>query len=147
VAWSPDGKWLATGSWDSTAKVWDAASGRELHVLRGHNDYISSVAWSPNDKRLATGSWDQTVKVWDAASGQELLTLRGHNEKIESVSWSLDGKRLATADLAGMVQIYAMDVRDLMPLARQRVTAPLSDQSCKKYLQVVKCPPVPTLSP
>ena len=72
AAWSPDGKRLATGSYDQTAKVWDAA------------------------KRLATGSADSTAKVWDAASGQELLTLRGHTGQVWSVAWSPDGKRLAT---------------------------------------------------
>ncbi len=76
VAWSPDGKRLATGSDDQTAKVWDAASGKELLTLRGHAGSVYSVAWSPDGKRLATGSWDKTAKVWDAASGQELLTLR-----------------------------------------------------------------------
>jgi WD40 repeat protein len=64
VAWSPDGKRLATGSSDKTAKVWDAASGQELLTLRGHDGSVTSVAWSPNGKRLATGSYDKTAKVW-----------------------------------------------------------------------------------
>jgi WD40 repeat protein len=51
VAWSPDGKRLATASWDKTAKVWDAADGREVLTLRGHNDAVTSVAWSPDGKR------------------------------------------------------------------------------------------------
>ena len=97
VAWSPDGKWLATGSGDNTAKVWDAATGRELRTLSGHKEGVTSVAWSPDGKRVATGSWDKTAKVWDAASGKELLTLGGHTEAVNSVAWSPDGKRLATA--------------------------------------------------
>jgi WD40 repeat protein len=96
VAWSPDGKRLATGSEDQTAKVWDAVSGQGVLTLKGHIEAVTSVAWSPDGKRLATGSLDQTAKVWDAASGHELLTLKGHTSRVVSVAWSPDGKRLAT---------------------------------------------------
>jgi WD40 repeat protein len=80
-----------------------------------------------------------------AASGKELLTLSGHNASVKSVAWSPDGHRLATASEDDTVQIYAMDIRDLMELARHRVSAHPSDEGCKKYLGVAKCPPVPTL--
>ena len=78
VSWSPDGTRLATGSEDGTAKVWDAADGRERLTLRGHVGRVYSVSWSPDGTRLATGSEDGTAKVWDAAGGRERLTLRGH---------------------------------------------------------------------
>ena len=60
VAWSPDGKRLATGSEDQTATMWDAATGKEVLTLRGHSHFVRSVAWSPDGQRLATGSDDQT---------------------------------------------------------------------------------------
>jgi WD40 repeat protein len=65
VAWSPDGKQLATGSDDNTAKVWDTVTGEELLTLSGHRSGVTSVAWSPDGKRLATGSYDKMAKVWD----------------------------------------------------------------------------------
>src|SRR5262249_37379593 len=105
VACSPDGKRLATGSWDRTVKLWDAATGQELLTLKGHSEAILSVAFSPDGKRLATGSQDQTVKLWDAATGQELLTLKGHSNVVRSVAFSPDGKRLATGSYAHALKL------------------------------------------
>ena len=103
------------------------------------------MAWGPNGKRLATASADNTAKVWDAATRKELLTLRGHSSEVDSVAWSPDGKGLATASADNTVQAYAMNIRDLTAVARERVTAHPSDASCQKYLRVDKCPPVPVL--
>jgi hypothetical protein len=68
VSWSLDGQRLATGSEDGTAKVWDAATGRELLTLKGHSSSVNSVSWSLDGQRLATGSEDGTAKVWEAAT-------------------------------------------------------------------------------
>jgi WD40 repeat protein len=145
VAWSPNGQRIATGVEDQTAKVWDAVSGRELLTLRGHGNGVWSVAWNSGGQRLATGSYDGTAKVLDAVNGKELVTLTGHAGRVLSVAWSPNGKRLATASDDRTVQIYAIDFRELMQLARQRVTAQPSEQGCKKYLHMDKCPPVPQL--
>jgi WD40 repeat protein len=67
VAFSPDGKRLASASKDGTVKVWDAATGQEILTLKGHTDQVLSVAFSPDGKRLASASADGTVKVWDAS--------------------------------------------------------------------------------
>ena len=106
VAFSPDGKRVATASGDKTAKVWDARSGQELLTLRGHSDAVYAVAFSPDGKRLATASPDKTAKVWDLASGQELLTLRGHSDVVVSVAFSSDNKRLATASADNTAKVW-----------------------------------------
>jgi WD40 repeat protein len=96
VAWNPDGKRILTGSYDNTAKVWDAQTGQEVLALKGHTEAVSSVAWSPDGKRLVTGSWDKTALVWDAQKGQQVLILKGHTLGVNSVAWSPDGKRILT---------------------------------------------------
>jgi WD40 repeat protein len=72
VVFSRDGSKVVSGSNDSTARVWDAASGRQLKKLEGHSGSVYSVALSPDGSKVVSGPDDQTVRVWDAASGQQL---------------------------------------------------------------------------
>jgi WD40 repeat protein/serine/threonine protein kinase len=107
VAFSPDGKHLASASQDKTVKVWDVASGKELLTLTGHTSAVSCVAYSPDGKRLATGSrGPQHVRIWDAASGQELLTLNGPSGPVIGVTFSRDGKRLACVSVDGTITTW-----------------------------------------
>ena len=78
MAFSPDGKRIASGSYDGTVKVWDASTGQETSDPARAHGSVGSVAFSPDGKRIASGSHDGTVKVWDASTGQETLTLQGH---------------------------------------------------------------------
>ncbi|HJZ66617.1 MAG TPA: hypothetical protein VKF81_00615, partial [Blastocatellia bacterium] len=94
VAFSSDGKTLASGGLDNTVKLWDASSGEEVATLKGHPGDVTSVAFSSDGKMLASGSDDNMVKLWDVRSGQEVATLKGHAATVYSVAFSSDGKTL-----------------------------------------------------
>ena len=81
MAFSPDGKTLASGSSDRTIKLWDVATGKEQATLKGHTGCVYSVAFSPDGKTLASGSEDKTIKLWDVETGKEQATLKGHTAR------------------------------------------------------------------
>ena len=108
VVWSPDGKHIASGSYDNSVKIWDAASGKELRTLKGHSEWVFAVAWSPDGKHIASGSVDNSVKIWDATSGKEVRTLSGHSKTVRSVAWSPDGKYIASGSSDKTVKIWGV---------------------------------------
>ena len=109
VAFSPDGKVIASGSRDSTIKLWDAHSGRLLYSIKGHRHRVIAVAFSPDGKTLASGSMDETIKLWDVRGSMLLHTLNGHREWVLSVAFSPDGNTLTSGSADTTVKLW--DVR------------------------------------
>lgn len=96
VAFSSDGKTVASGSRDRTVRLWDAQTGLPLgQPLTGHDDSISSMSFSPTGRILASGSWDHTIRLWDAQTGSSLgQPLNGHDDPISPILFSSDNRTI-----------------------------------------------------
>lgn len=103
VAWSPDGRLVATGS-NPEVVLWDSATGKRLATLNSHTGQIYSVAWSPVSNLLASAADDGTVRVWDAQAGRTIQTLKtASNASFLSVAWSPDGREVVAGTPDGDV--------------------------------------------
>jgi hypothetical protein len=93
-----------TASDDKTARIWDAESGKEVAVLKGHPLPVHIAAFSGDGKRVVTASWD--ARIWDAESGKGIAVLKGHDRSMSSAAFSGDGKRVVTASRDNIARIW-----------------------------------------
>ena len=97
VAIAPDGKTAISASYDSTLKIWDTETGRELKTLTGNGYSVNAVAIAPDGKTAISASSDNTLKIWDTETGRELKTLTGHSNSVSAVAIAPDGKTVISA--------------------------------------------------
>ncbi|OBT95231.2 hypothetical protein VE01_07574 [Pseudogymnoascus verrucosus] len=113
VAFSPDGKHIASGSRDNTIKLWDASTGSLQKTLASHLGLVGAIAFSLDGKHIASGSGDNTIKLWDASTGSLQKTLVGHLDLVKAIAFSLDGKHIASGSWDNTIKLWDASIGSL----------------------------------
>ena len=139
VEFDPTGSRLAVGLFDGFVEVFNVADLERVDRFAAHSGAVGDLVFSSDGERIATSGEDATARLFDAATGEQQLVLRGHEYLVTGVAFSPDGTRLVSAAPDGVVRVWALDLDELIEIARERVTRELSDDECRQYLHVEAC--------
>jgi len=106
LAFSPDGRWLASGSKDNSVRLWDMEAGEQHAVLEGHTNWVWAVSFSADGTRLYSASADETARVWEVPSGRLVTVLRDGEQPVNGFRLSPDGQTLATTSTDATVRLW-----------------------------------------
>ncbi len=106
MAFSPDGRTLASASWDKTIKLWDLASGRLLQTLTGHDQRAGRVAWSPDGRTIASSGFGKTILLWDVEQQRYRAVLQGHSEDVYELAFTPDSRYLLSGSRDATLRVW-----------------------------------------
>ena len=135
IAFSHDGRRIATAPLTGPARVWDARTGRVLARLAGHTGAVYDVAFAPDDSIVATAGADGSVRLWDPRTGRQDVVLHGHEGPVWDIDFSPDGSKLVSSSPEGIVRVWALDLDDLIAIAKHNLTRALTAAECRQYLR------------
>jgi len=140
VDFDPTGPRVVVSGVDGLAEIWDVERQERVAVLAGPPGGVKDLVFSPDGSRVATAGADGLVRLFDADTGAQQLTLRGSGCAVEGVAFSPDGTRLASTSSCDGVRIWALDIDDLLRIARREAGRTITDGECRRYLHVDRCP-------
>jgi WD40 repeat protein len=140
VDFDPSGPRVVMSGLDGLAEIWDVVSGERVALMAGPSGGVNDLVFSPDGSRIAVASVDGLVRLFDADTGAQQLSLRGSGCEVKGVAFSPDGTRLASTSWCDGVRIWALDIDDLLDIARREAGRAITEAECRQYLHVDRCP-------